>query len=89
MLKPLNFGNYQALKRYTFNQMNQWATSVYMSGFQDGQESMPQILEFDKDTMEEFLLGIDGIGAKTVQKIVQAFIDKGESAWELDAGGEE
>ena len=89
MLKPLNFGNYQALKRYSFNQMNQWATSVYVSGFQDGQDAMPTVLEFDKDTMEEFLLKIDGIGEKTVKKIVQAFIDKGESAWELDAGGEE
>nr|DAE05164.1 MAG TPA: DNA repair endonuclease XPF [Siphoviridae sp. ctZ1O5] len=89
MLKPLNFGNYQALKRYSFNQMNQWATSVYVSGFQDGQDSMPTVLEFDPNTLEEFLLGIDGIGAKTVRKIVQAFIDKGESAWELDAGGEE
>lgn len=89
MLKPLNFGNYQASKRYSFNQMNAWAVSVYQSGFEDGQESMPTILEFDKGTMEEFLLGIDGIGEKTVKKIVQAFIDKGESAWELDAGGEE
>ena len=89
MLKPLNFGNYQALKRCSFNQMNAWAVSVYQSGFEDGQESMPTILEFDKGTMEEFLLGIDGIGEKTVKKIVQAFIDKGESAWELDAGGEE
>ena len=62
---------------------------MYQSGFEDGQESMPQILEFDSNTLEEFLLGIDGIGAKTVKKIVQAFIDKGESAWELDAGGEE
>lgn len=50
---------------------------------------MPTVLEFDPNTLEEFLLGIDGIGAKTVRKIVQAFIDKGESAWELDAGGEE
>lgn len=89
MLKPLNFGNYQAMKRYSFNQMNQWATSVYMSGFEDGQDSMPRILEFDRDTMTEFLLGIDGIGKKTAEKIVQAFIDKGESAWDLDAGGEE
>ena len=89
MLKPLNFGNYQALKRYSYNQMNACAVSVYQSGFQDGQDSMPSILEFDKDTMEEFLLKIDGIGEKTVKKIVQAFIDKGESAWELDAGGEE
>ena len=60
-----------------------------MSGFEDGQDSMPRILEFDKDTMTEFLLGIDGIGKKTAEKIVQAFIDKGESAWDLDAGGEE
>lgn len=75
------------MKRYSFNQMNQWA--VYQSGFQDGQDSMPTVLEFDKDTMTEFLLGIDGIGEKTVKKIVQAFIDRGESAWELDAGGEE
>ncbi|EEJ51866.1 helix-hairpin-helix domain-containing protein [Oribacterium sinus] len=89
MLKPLNFGNYQALKRYSYNQMNAWATSVYASGFQDGQDSMPTVLEFDKDTMTEFLQGIDGIGEKTVKKIVQAFIEKGESAWELDAGGEE
>lgn len=89
MLKPLNFGNYQAMKRYSFNQMNQWATSVYMSGFEGGQDSMPRILEFDRDTMTEFLLGIDGIGKKTAEKIVQAFIDKGESAWDLDAGGEE
>ena len=89
MFKPLNFGNYQALKRYSYNQMNAWATSVYASGFQDGQDSMPTVLEFDKDTMTEFLLGIDGIGEKTVKKIVQAFIEKGESAWELDAGGEE
>ena len=89
MLKPLNFGNYQALKRYSYNQINAWATSVYASGFQDGQDSMPTVLEFDKDTMTEFLQGIDGIGEKTVKKIVQAFIEKGESAWELDAGGEE
>lgn len=89
MLKPLNFENYQALKRYSYNQMNAWATSVYASGFQDGQDSMPTVLEFDKDTMTEFLQGIDGIGEKTVKKIVQAFIEKGESAWELDAGGEE
>lgn len=89
MIKPLNFGNFQAMKRYSHNQMNAWAVSVYQSGFQDGQDSMPSILEFDKDTMEEFLLKIDGIGEKTVKKIVQAFIDKGESAWEIDAGGEE
>lgn len=89
MIKPLNFGNFQAMKRYSYNQMNAWAVSVYQSGFEDGQESMPQILEFDSNTLEEFLLGIDGIGEKTVKKIVQAFIDKGESAWELDAGGEE
>ena len=63
--------------------MNAWAVSVYQSGFEDGQESMPRIMEFDKDTMEDFLLGIDGIGEKTAEKIVNAFIEKGESAWEV------
>ena len=83
MIKPLNFGNFQAMKRYSYNQMNAWAVSVYQSGFEDGQESMPRILEFDKDTMEEFLLKIDGIGEKTAKRIVNSFIEKGEAAWEI------
>ena len=83
MIKPLNFGNFQAMKRYSYNQMNAWAVSVYQSGFEDGQESMPRILEYDKDTMEEFLLKIDGIGEKTAKNIVNAFIEKGEAAWEI------
>ena len=83
MIKPLNFGNFQAMKRYSYNQMNAWAVSVYQSGFEDGQESMPRILEFDKDTMEEFLLKIDGIGEKTAKKIVNAFIEKGEAEWKI------
>lgn len=83
MIKPLNFGNYQTMKRYTYNQMNQWATSVYMSGFQDGQESMPQILEYDENTLEEFLLSIDGVGKETAKKIVRAFIEKGEVAFDV------
>lgn len=83
MIKPLNFGNYQTMKRYTYNQMNQWATSVYVSGFQDGQDSMPQILEYDENTLEEFLLSIDGIGEETAKRIVQAFIEKGEVAFDV------
>lgn len=83
MIKPLNFGNYQTMKRYTYNQMNQWATSVYMSGYQDGQDSMPQILEYDENTLEEFLLSIDGVGKETVKRIVQAFIEKGEVAFDV------
>lgn len=83
MIKPLNFGNYQTMKRYTYNQMNQWATSVYMSGYQDGQNSMPQILEYDENTLEEFLLSIDGIGEETAKRIVQAFIEKGEVAFDV------
>lgn len=83
MIKPLNFGNYQTMKRYTYNQMNQWATSVYMSGYQDGKDSMPQILEYDENTLEEFLLSIDGVGKETVKKIVQAFVEKGEVAFDV------
>lgn len=83
MIKPLNFGNYQTMKRYTYNQMNQWATSVYMSGFQDGKDSMPQILEYDENTLEEFLLSIDEVGKETAKKIVRAFVEKGEVAFDV------
>lgn len=83
MIKPLNFGNYQTMKRYTYNQMNQWATSVYASGFQDGQDSMPSVLEYDENTLEEFLLSIDGVGKETAKRIVQAFIEKGEVAFDV------
>lgn len=83
MMKPLNFGNYQTMKRYTYNQMNQWATSVYMSGYQDGRDSMPQILEYDDNTLEKFLLSIDGVGKETAKKIVRAFVEKGEVAFDV------
>ena len=83
MIKPLNFGNYQTMKRYTYNQMNQWATSVYASGFQDGQDSMPSVLEYDENTLEESLLSIDGVGKETAKRIVQAFIEKGEVAFDV------
>lgn len=33
MIKPLNFGNFQAMKKYSYNQMNAWAVSVYQSGY--------------------------------------------------------
>ena len=53
MAKPLNFGQYQTMKRYTFNQMNQWALSVYESGYTDGQDSCQEYsaMDFEPDTM--------------------------------------
>ena len=85
MIKPLNFGNYQAMKRYSYNQMNAWAVSVYQSGFEDGQEDGTEtvILEFDKQTMREFLTSIKGISDKTADKIISAFIAKGGGTWEV------
>ena len=86
MIKPLNFGNYQAMKRYSYNQMNAWAMSVYKSGFEDGQEDGTEtvILDFDEQTMREFLTSIKGISDKTADKIIAAFVEKGENAWEID-----
>ena len=83
MIKPLNFGNYQAMKRYSYNQMNAWAVSVYKSGFEDGQEDGTEtvILDFDEQTMREFLTSIKGISDKTADKIISAFIEKGEGTW--------
>ena len=53
MIKPLNFGNFQAMKRYSYNQMNAWAVSVYKSGYEDGQEDGTEtvILDFDEKTI--------------------------------------
>ena len=84
-MKPLNFGQYQAMKRFTFNQMNAWAVSVYKSGFEDGQEDGTEtvILEFDEQTMREFLTSIKGISDKTADKIISAFIEKGGGAWKV------
>lgn len=85
MIKPLNFGNFQAMKRYSYNQMNAWAVSVYKSGFEDGQEDGTEtvILDFDEQTMREFLTSIKGISDKTADKIISAFIAKGNGAWEV------
>jgi len=69
-MKPLNFGQYQAMKRFTFNQMNAWAVSVYKSGFEDGQE-------------DGFLTSIKGISDKTAGKIISAMIEKGGGTWEV------
>lgn len=86
MIKPLNFGNYQAMKRYSYNQMNAWAMSVYKSGFEDGQEDGTEtvVLDFDEQTMREFLTSIKGISDKTADKIITAFVKKGDCAWEID-----
>ena len=83
MIKPLNFGNFQAMKRYSYNQMNAWAISVYKSGFEDGQEDGTEtvILDFDEQTMREFLTSIKGISDKTADKIISAFIEKGGGVW--------
>ena len=85
MIKPLNFGNFQAMKRYSYNQMNAWAVSVYKSGFEDGQEDGTEtvILDFDEQTMREFLTSIRGISDKTADKIISAFIEKGNGTWEV------
>lgn len=84
-MKPLNFGQYQQMKRFTFNQMNAWAVSVYKSGYEDGQEDGTEtvILDFDEQTMREFLTSIKGISDKTADKIISAFIAKGNGAWEV------
>ena len=85
MIKPLNFGNFQAMKRYSYNQMNAWAVSVYKSGYEDGQEDGTEtvILDFDEQTMREFLTSIKGISDKTAEKIISAMIEKGGGTWEV------
>lgn len=90
MDKPLDFAQYQQLKRYSFNQMNRWVMSVYKSGYMDAKNDCEKdadtvVLDFDDLTMLEFLKSIDGIDADTAEKIVQAMINHGDkSTWELE-----
>ena len=89
MLKPLNFGQYQALKSYSFNQMNCWAVSVYQSGFEDGIESCEQdetvqMLEFDKDSMRDFLKSVNGVDDTVIDNIINAFIERGENCYAVN-----
>lgn len=79
MRKPnyvLNRKQYQMIRKFDHNQMNEWATSVYKSGYEDGKKDAEGLTA---DEAREIILGIKGIGEKRAAVIIEALVVKMES----------
>ncbi len=68
--KSLTRKQYKTVKKYDHNQMNDWATSLYKSGYQDAME------KFDENSLslEDVANAIDeikGIGEKRKSLIIE------------------
>ena len=65
----LNRKNYLNIKKMDHHQMSLWAESMYKSGFEDGQTSVPGL---DIGLIKKALLNIKGIGEKKAADIIIA-----------------
>ncbi len=71
----LNRKQYKQIKKYDHQQMNDWATSIYKSGYTDAMQ------KFNKESIsledvEIVISGISGIGEKRKQAIMKALNEK-------------
>ena len=57
---------YKSIKAFDHQQMEQFCTDVYKSGYQDGRESVPGV---DVETIMEAIRSVKGIGAKRLYAI--------------------
>lgn len=57
---------YKSIKAFDHQQMEQFCTDIYKSGFQDGRESVPDV---DVETIMEAIRSVKGIGAKRLYAI--------------------
>lgn len=68
---------YKSIKAFDHQQMEQFCTDVYKSGYQDGRESVPGV---DVETIMEAIRSVKGIGAKRLYAIrdnIEAIFAKG------------
>ena len=65
----LNRKEYLKVKKMDHHQMSLWAESMYKSGFEDGQASVPTL---DIGLIKKALLNVKGIGEKKASDIVVA-----------------
>lgn len=65
----LNRKDYLNIKKMDHHQMSLWAESMYKSGFEDGQASVPGL---DISLIKKALLNVKGIGEKKASYIVVA-----------------
>lgn len=60
---------YLKIKKMDHNQMNNFMQSMYKSGFEDGQASVPKL---DISLVKKILLNVKGIGEKKAADIIIA-----------------
>lgn len=60
---------YLKIKKMDHNQMTLWAESMYKSGFEDGQASVPGL---DISLVKKILLNVKGIGEKKATDVIAA-----------------
>jgi hypothetical protein len=65
----LNRKVYKNIKKMDHNQMTLWAESMYKSGFEDGQASVPRL---DISLVKKILLNVKGIGEKKATDVIAA-----------------
>ena len=65
----LNRKDYLNIKKMDHHQMSRWAESIYKSGFEDGQASVPGL---DISLIKKALLSVKGIGEKKATDIIIA-----------------
>lgn len=65
----LNRKDYLNIKKMDHHQMSLWAESMYRTGFEDGQASVPGL---DISLIEKVLLSVKGIGEKKAMDVIDA-----------------
>ena len=65
----INRKEYERIKRYDHNQMNNYVKSIYKSGFEDGKAAVPGI---DIKYIADIVRSVKGVGEKRAADIVKA-----------------
>lgn len=65
----INRKEYERIKRFDHNQMNNYVKSIYMSGFEDGKAAVPGI---DIQYIADIVKSVKGVGEKRAAEIVKA-----------------
>lgn len=85
MKKPADFATYKRVRNLSFNDFNRWVTSVYGSGYVDGQDAINQgcITALSEDRLLEIILSVKGIGKNRAKELMQKILAEGvdDSLW--------
>lgn len=69
----INRKEYERIKRYDHNQMNNYVKSIYKSGFEDGKAAVPGInIQYIADIVKS----VKGVGEKRAAEIVKTLETK-------------